>query len=91
MKTRRRLVLKHKKIVRNEKKFNLEFERARLSIEIPVATKENFKQAVEKYGKTMKEVLEAYMRRYTIRVLQKEEKRFKKKVKKIKRSESSQE
>ncbi|WP_275395066.1 hypothetical protein [Clostridioides difficile] len=66
--------MKRKKVIRNEERFNLEYEKARLSIEIPVATKENFKEAVEKNGKTMKEVLEAFMQRYTMKVLQEEEK-----------------
>jgi hypothetical protein len=70
----KKLKLKRKKIVRNEDRFNLEFEKARLSIEIPVVTKEGFKEAVEKNGKTMKDVLEAYMQRYTLKVLQGEEK-----------------
>ncbi|MCU5474074.1 hypothetical protein [Bacillus paranthracis] len=74
MKEAKKIKLKRKKIVRNEEQFNLEFEKARLSIEIPVATKENFKEAVEKNGKTMKDVLEAYMQRYTMKVLQEEEK-----------------
>lgn len=74
MKEAKKIKLKRKKIVRNEEHFNLEFEKARLSIEIPVATKENFKEAVEKNGKTMKDVLEAYMQRYTMKVLQEEEK-----------------
>ncbi|PGD91920.1 hypothetical protein [Bacillus wiedmannii] len=72
MQKEKKFKLKRKKVVRNPKKFNLEFEKTRLSIEIPAATKENFKEAVEKHGKTMKEVLETYMRNYTIKVLQKE-------------------
>ncbi|HFK1429575.1 hypothetical protein ABE273_25855 [Bacillus paranthracis] len=74
MKEVKKIKLKRKKIVRNEELFNLEFEKARLSIEIPVSIKENFKEAVEKNGKTMKDVLEAYMQRYTMKVLQEEEK-----------------
>lgn len=74
MKEAKKIKLKRKKIVRNEEHFNLEFEKARLSIEIPVSTKENFKEAVEKNGKTMKDVLEAYMQKYTMKVLQEEEK-----------------
>ncbi|HDR7206473.1 TPA: hypothetical protein QCW56_005111 [Bacillus cereus] len=74
MKEVKKIKLKRKKIVRNEEHFNLEFEKARLSIEIPVSIKENFKEAVEKNGKTMKDVLEAYMQRYTMKVLQEEEK-----------------
>ncbi|SDZ45535.1 hypothetical protein [Bacillus sp. 166amftsu] len=74
MKEVKKLKLKQKKIVRNEERFNLEFEKARLSIEVPSAVKENFKEAVEKNGKTMKDVLESYMQRYTLKVLQGEEK-----------------
>ncbi|PGZ12470.1 hypothetical protein [Bacillus cereus] len=70
----KKLKMKRKKIVRNEERFNLEFEKARLSIEVPSAVKENFKEAVEKNGKTMKDVLESYMQRYTMKVLQEEEK-----------------
>ncbi|WP_142310414.1 hypothetical protein [Bacillus wiedmannii] len=74
MQEAKKLKVKRKKIIRNEERFNLEFEKARLSIEIPVATKEGFKEAVEKNGKTMKDVLEAYMQRYTLKVLKGEEK-----------------
>ncbi|PEK36186.1 MULTISPECIES: hypothetical protein [Bacillus cereus group] len=73
MKKTKKLKVKRKKIIRNEERFNLEFEKARLSIEIPVTTKEDFKEAVEKSGKTMKDVLEAYMQRYSLKVLKGEE------------------
>lgn len=74
MQEAKKLKVKRKKIIRNEERFNLEFEKSRLSIEIPVTIKEDFKEAVEKNGKTMKDVLEAYMQRYTLKVLQGEEK-----------------
>lgn len=55
--------------MRNEENHKLEFDKVRLSIEIPISIRDNFKEAVEKNGKTMKEVLEAYMQRYSVKEL----------------------
>ncbi|BCC27261.1 hypothetical protein BCJMU51_p74 (plasmid) [Bacillus cereus] len=65
----KKIKIKPKKIVRNEENHKLEFDKVRLSIEIPISIRDNFKEAVEKNGKTMKEVLEAYMQRYSVKEL----------------------
>lgn len=56
--------LKKKKIVRSEEKHELEVETVRLSIEIPKHIRDNFREAVEENGKTMKDVLTNYMQKY---------------------------
>lgn len=53
-----------RRIVRNKEKHDLELKTIRLSIEIEEYIRDEFREAVENNGKTMKDVLSNYMKHY---------------------------
>ncbi|QCJ44485.1 hypothetical protein FAY30_22640 [Bacillus sp. S3] len=52
------------KNIRLKKGLESQVKTARLSIEIPENVKNDFREAVERNGKTMKDVLKLYMQKY---------------------------
>ncbi|MBV7508691.1 hypothetical protein KW850_26095 [Bacillus sp. sid0103] len=53
-----------RKITRGRRGNKLKVKISRLSIEVPECIKDDFREAVERNGKTMKDVLTLYMQKY---------------------------
>ncbi|MEH7306480.1 hypothetical protein [Neobacillus drentensis] len=53
-----------RKITRGRRGNKLHVKTTRLSIEVPECIKDDFREAVERNGKTMKDVLSLYMQKY---------------------------
>lgn len=80
--------LKKPRLVKDEKTGKIKVKKVRLSLEIPEYIRDDFKEVVEKKGKTMTYVLTEYMKRYVRKQRELERNRQRKKQKVLKELDS---